>query len=381
MTRLYLIRHAEAEGNLYRRAQGHWDGKVTDLGKKQIDALAERFKDIRIDAVYASDLSRAVETAGALTRGRDLKITTTPRLREMCMGVWEGEAWGDIAWRWPEQMEYFNHDPEKLSVPGAESFDEVQKRMKSILLEIAEKHDGQTVGVVSHGMAIRCFLCGVMGLCSAGIDGVLHGDNTSVSLLEIADGKIDVLFYNDNSHLGAGMSSFARQKWWRKGSGADFASLRFAPLDLKRREEAELYQACYEDAWKASHGSSRGFVPGVYLSAARAHAKEAPESLVRVLSGDRFTGIVELNPERGKRDRLGWISLFYLTPEFRGRGFGVQLLGYSAAYYSRIGRDHMRLHAAVTNDQAIRFYERYGFRTVGREPGVASDQLLMEKTL
>jgi probable phosphoglycerate mutase len=230
-------------------------------------------------------------------------------------------------------------------------------------------------------MAIRCFLCGVKGLSSAEIDGVLHGDNTSVTLLEAADGKLDVLFYNDNSHLGEGMSTFARQKWWRKGSGADFANLRFVPLELKCREEAELYQSCYEDAWKASHGSGMGFVPGVYLSAARAHAKETPESLVKVLSGDRFTGIIELNPERGKRERLGWISLFYLTPEFRGRGFGIQLLGYSAAFYAHCGRDRMRLHAAVTNEQAIRFYTRYGFRTIGTEPGVASDQLLMERPL
>jgi probable phosphoglycerate mutase len=64
MTKIYLIRHAEAEGNLYRRAQGHWDGKITDLGRKQIEALADRFKDVRIDAVYSSDLSRAMEKPG-----------------------------------------------------------------------------------------------------------------------------------------------------------------------------------------------------------------------------------------------------------------------------------------------------------------------------
>ena len=59
MTSIYLIRHAEAEGNLFRRAQGHWNGKITARGKLQIDALAERFKDTRLDAVYSSDLDRA----------------------------------------------------------------------------------------------------------------------------------------------------------------------------------------------------------------------------------------------------------------------------------------------------------------------------------
>ena len=50
MTKIYLIRHAEAEGNLYRRIQGHWDGSITPLGLQQIDALAQRFRREHIDA-------------------------------------------------------------------------------------------------------------------------------------------------------------------------------------------------------------------------------------------------------------------------------------------------------------------------------------------
>lgn len=57
MTTVYLIRHAEAEGNLYRRAQGHYNSTITDRGYRQIAALAKRFADIPIDAVYSSDLA------------------------------------------------------------------------------------------------------------------------------------------------------------------------------------------------------------------------------------------------------------------------------------------------------------------------------------
>ncbi|NCB50522.1 MAG: GNAT family N-acetyltransferase [Clostridia bacterium] len=381
MTRIYLIRHAEAEGNLYRRAQGHWNGKITSFGKQQIDALAERFKGMQIDAIYSSDLSRAKETAGALQRGRNLEIITTPALREMCMGAWEGEAWGDIAWRYPEQMENFSHDPEKLAVPGSESFSEVQQRIENELLEIAAKHDGQTVAVVTHGMAIRIFLCKAKGLCSSEIDGVLHGDNTSVSLLEVQGGNVEVMFYNDNSHLGEDLSTFARQKWWRRGAGADYANLRFVPMDLRKKADAELYQHCYADAWTASHGSDEGFLPNVYLSTARSHSKGIPEALVKVMSGGDFAGLIELNPERGKNENIGWISLFYLVPKYRRRGFGVQLLGYSAAYFAHRGRKAIRLHVAVTNERAIKFYKKYGFIEVGIDPGVSSDQLLMEKEI
>ncbi len=62
-TTLYLIRHAQAEGNLYRRCQGWYDSLITETGYRQIAALAERFKDVKIDAVYSSDLFRTRTTA------------------------------------------------------------------------------------------------------------------------------------------------------------------------------------------------------------------------------------------------------------------------------------------------------------------------------
>ena len=130
MTKIYLIRHAEAEGNLYRRIQGHWDGSITPLGLQQIDALAQRFRREHIDALYCSDLSRARATAEAITRYHDIPAVVTPRLTEICMGVWEGRAWGDVEHEFPEQMRWFNTDPDRWSVPGCEPIRDVQKRMK-----------------------------------------------------------------------------------------------------------------------------------------------------------------------------------------------------------------------------------------------------------
>lgn len=380
MTRIYLIRHCEAEGNLYRRAQGHWNGKITQLGEKQIDALAERLRDVRIDAVWSSDLSRAMATADAALRGRGLTLCVTPRLREICMGVWEGQPWGELEYRWSEQMWNFNNDPAKWSVPGSESFADCQKRLTDILGEIAAGADGKTVAVFSHGMAIKIFLMGVLGMASGDPGTMMHGDNTSVSLLEYDNGSFRVVFYNDNSHLDGKTSTFARQEWWRK-EGPDLTSLRFQPMLVKDRGDAALYTKCYADSWRFAHGSERGFVPNIYLSSARNHARSAPESLMKVMSGSEFAGIIELDQERGKREGIGWISLLYLCPEFRSKGLGVQLIGYAAAYYEKCGRTVMRLHTAVTNRTAIEFYKHYGFTELGINPGVSSDQLLMEKKL
>ena len=190
---------------------GALERKITERGKKQIDALAERFKDVHIDAVYSSDLDRARDTAGALLRGRDLELHTTRQLREIHMGVWEGDSWGNLSYQWPTQMYNFNNDPDNWCVPGCESFEQCRVRMTRAIEEIAREHDGQTVGIVAHGMCIKIFLMGVMGIRNDDPEAMMHGDNTSVSLLHYADGKFAVEYYNDNSHLGQ-LSTFARQQ-------------------------------------------------------------------------------------------------------------------------------------------------------------------------
>ena len=95
MTTVYLIRHAEAEGNLYRRAQGHYNSTITDRGYRQIAALAKRFADIPIDAVYSSDLARTCTTALAVTCPKKLPLHTSEQLREVGMGVWEDRTWAE----------------------------------------------------------------------------------------------------------------------------------------------------------------------------------------------------------------------------------------------------------------------------------------------
>ena len=84
MTRIYLIRHAEAEGNLYRIAQGQSNSILTDRGWRQVKALEKRFADIQIDAVYSSDLYRTCATASALYQPRNLPLHRTKALREIC---------------------------------------------------------------------------------------------------------------------------------------------------------------------------------------------------------------------------------------------------------------------------------------------------------
>ena len=235
MTKIYLIRHAEAEGNLYRIVQGHFNSYITGKGQRQIAALAERFKDIHLDALYSSDLRRTVTTAGAITKYHALPMQLEPRLREIHLGICEGMSFGDMRRLDPEQMDYFNNDPERWRAEGAETFAECTQRMVGIVTEIAEQNDGRTVAIVSHGMAIRSLLAYILGVASADIPSLPHGNNTAVSCLNYENGSFTVEFYNDNSHLPPELSTFAKQSWWRRESGGvDMGNLSYEPLDMQK---------------------------------------------------------------------------------------------------------------------------------------------------
>ena len=118
MTRLYLIRHAEAEGNLYRVAHGHCNGLITNYrGYQQIDALRERFRKVDIDAVYSSDLYRTQITARAIWLPKALPLHLEPAFREICMGEWEDHTWHELNVRYPEEMYNFNRRADLWRVP------------------------------------------------------------------------------------------------------------------------------------------------------------------------------------------------------------------------------------------------------------------------
>lgn len=381
MTKLYLIRHGEAEGNLYRRAQGQYNSNITALGRVQLGALAERFRDVPLDALWSSDLNRTRSTAAAIRKYHPaLELNLSPRLREIDVGVWEDVAWGNIAADYPEQMELFTHDPGRWSVSGGEPFAALTARMKAAVLELGKRYEGKSVAVVTHGLAIRALLCDLYGIPSARIDEMPYGDNTSVTLLTAAEGKLNVEFCNDASHLQeAGLSTFSRQSWREKekqGLPAKRIYTRFEPLDPET--EGELYTRCYAETWRASHGSLSGFSPVIYLRNAILHAGIDPRCLVKLYQGDRFAGLVELDPERGREDGCGWISLLYVEPELRGGRLGVQLVGHAVSVFRREGRTGLRLHTAEENTAAVGFYEHNGFRRAGRTEGVRGPLYLME---
>ena len=365
MTEIYLIRHTEAEGNLYRAMQGHWDGDVTATGLREIDALAERMRGVKIDALYSSDLRRAMLTAGAIRRTHPLELHTLRELREINVGPWEARFFADVAREDPERMELFIHHAEQFFLPGAESYDDVRRRASAALVRIAEENEGGTVAVVSHGVTIRCLLSYMLHRSLDDPELPICG-NTGICRVLYENGRFEVLSVNDCAHLDA----LGLPRW--KAS----VNLRGEPFSPAA--DPDFYRACYADSWRAAHGTLEGFEGESYLAAAKAHALTDPGCVLRIFDGETEAGLLDLDPQRGAHALFGWISLLYLAEPYRGRGLGVQLLGRALMYYRLRGRRAVRLHAAEDNAAALRFYEKHGFRRLSYENGRFGKLYLME---
>lgn len=204
VTQIYLARHGETEWNAGGRVQGWLDSKLTERGRRQAEALAARLALLPVQAVYVSDLSRALDTAAPIARAHGLVVQTRPGLREKCFGDWEGLTAADLETRYAEEWHRYHveRDLEAL-VPGGETWPQVQARIVAVLGEALAAHPGREdcVILVGHGGSLRA---AVLHALDAPLSILLrlHFSNASLSCLEYkneCDGR--VLLLNETSHL------------------------------------------------------------------------------------------------------------------------------------------------------------------------------------
>ena len=378
MTTVYLVRHAEAEGNVYRRYHGWYNSLITDNGYRQIGQLKARFASVAVDAVYSSDLFRTMTTAAAIYKPKGLTLVTDPDLREIGGGAWEDKTWGELRKENEESLVAFNRADINWKAEGSETFGGVQKRVTAAILRLAAAHDGETIAIVAHGTAIRTALAAFSGLPAQRIEEIPHGDNTAVSCLEVDGDEVRILFMNDNSHLGD-LTTLGKQNWWKQGgvTGYGLMNLWFRPLDFAA--EADFYTEARREAWENIHGTMEGYDGETLLREAQAHSAYDRRSIMVAMQEDKPVGVLQMDLQRGADEGTGDISFFYLVPELRCRGFGIQLIGQAVSTYRPLGREHLRLLCEAENDRARRFYERYGFRKTGEETGTPGRLDVLEK--
>lgn len=199
MLHLMLVRHGESEWNAQRRYQGQSDVPLSVLGRRQAELIAGRLAGVKIDAVYASDLIRAWETARPIAEKSGLKVFPEPRLRELKFGVLEGLTFDEAQAQYPEMMaawlQDFNRPPE-----GAETIDLFNARIVSLVEDLKQKHNEQVVLLVAHGGSLSEILRVVLGL-SREKRWYLEMENASLSELLIAEDFVSLKRLNDTCHL------------------------------------------------------------------------------------------------------------------------------------------------------------------------------------
>jgi len=201
MLHLILVRHGETEWNVQRRYQGQFNVPLSPVGRQQAERIAQRLAGQKIDAVYASDLERAWETAAIIAAKHNLAVASEPRLRELKFGVLEGLTFDEAQIQYPEMitawLKDFNQPPQ-----GAESVDLFNARIIALLDDLKQKHDEQTLLLVGHGGSLSEILRVVLGL-SREKRWYLEMENASLSEVLIAEDYVSLKRLNDTGHLVA----------------------------------------------------------------------------------------------------------------------------------------------------------------------------------
>jgi probable phosphoglycerate mutase len=207
--RLFLVRHAEALANPELRYLGSRDDPLTERGRWQAVQLTHALVPLALAAVYTSPLMRAVETAVPIAQAHRLCHIADPRLVEAAMGTWEGLRRADILARSPEDAAHhqrWESDPTCVP-PGGESFADVQARVVACVQDLAERHAGSSVVVVSHVGPIKALLCAAMAVPLTAARRMFL-DSATVSVIDWGVDAVDwgvpavLRLYNAHHHLG-----------------------------------------------------------------------------------------------------------------------------------------------------------------------------------
>ena len=152
-TRIVAIRHGETAWNASTRIQGHTDIPLNEHGQRQAQLLGQALSQADpMDAIYSSDLRRALATAQALALHTGARLVTHVGLRERAFGDFEGRNFAQIEQEMPEQAQLWRtRVPDWIPPGGGESLLAMQQRVMATVNALAQQHPGQQIAVVAHG--------------------------------------------------------------------------------------------------------------------------------------------------------------------------------------------------------------------------------------
>lgn len=204
VTSILAVRHGETAWNRETRIQGQLDIPLNSLGQAQALRLAQALSEQAIDAIYASDLSRARQTAEAVATQRALPVQTDASLRERGFGRFEGLTWAEIEEQWPAECGRWRRREPDFAAPGGESLTQFYERAVRAVENLARRHPGQTLLIVAHGGVLDClYRAAARQPLQAPRSWTLG--NAAINRLLYSDAGLTLVGWNDDQHL-AGLS-------------------------------------------------------------------------------------------------------------------------------------------------------------------------------
>ncbi|MBX3201381.1 MAG: histidine phosphatase family protein [Labilithrix sp.] len=197
-----LARHGETADNAARIFQGQGGSGLNRLGRAQASRLAERLRRSPPDAIFASDLERAADTARYVSEACGVPVELDPDLREVDVGAWTGKGHDAIARLYPEEWAAWDAGLD-VRRGGGETYAELAERVGRALDRIAGRHgDGARVLVVSHGGAIKSWIAKLLGVAPGGLRVLAGVANAALTVVERdARARHRLHSWNDAAHL------------------------------------------------------------------------------------------------------------------------------------------------------------------------------------
>lgn len=192
MTTILLARHGESDWNRDRRWQGHADRPLTELGREQARALADRLATTELDAVYSSDLERARETAAIVAEPHRLPVRALADLREVDVGSWSGLTRAEAEELFPDAFRRWAAGGEGWD--DGETYEQLSERVVGAVLGIAARHPRDRVLLVAHGGSIRAVHAAALGVDVHTYRRIQRVEpNATLSAVCIEDGRLSEL--------------------------------------------------------------------------------------------------------------------------------------------------------------------------------------------
>ena len=200
MTRFVLIRHGQTGWNKEARFRGRVDIDLDETGMRQAQAVGERFAQSELAAIYSSPLKRAIATAEPIGRRLSLQVVPLEGINDMHFGSWEGRSIDEVREQDKELFDLWRYSPEKLSIPGGETLDDVRQRVAATVDDLAARHENDNVLLVTHRVVCKVLLCHLLGLDNSHFWQIAQ-DTAAINRFQVAGGRSTVTLINDTCHL------------------------------------------------------------------------------------------------------------------------------------------------------------------------------------